>query len=794
VLDLTDERAISGAKALADLGAETLRPEPPEGEPLRRHPPLSQDGSVSLWHAYYASNRRSVTVDLSSADGRADLCRLALASDVVLECGALDAAGLTVEALLAARPSLVIVRVSSFGRTGPWRDYQAPDLVAGALGGVCATTGDMETPPLKGYGDLHFLLSGSYAAIAALAALRHRRETGEGQVVDLSVHEAIASCLENVFLRYWYHELLADGFGPVMPRRGSLHSTGYFQVMRAVGGSLLVTSAPDAQAQIAWLAEENAHADLLDERYQNTVNAREFYPPLMAALRAWVATKDVDVLFAEAQARHHAYGKVATVADVAANPQLAAREWWVDYPLPRGTVRGPGAPFHLSETPWQPPAPYRVAGADTDVFLGGVRGDRAGLPPSGRETSARHRGASTSRTALPLAGLRVLDFTHVVSGPFATRILADLGADVVKVHSAVRDTGARGVTGTPFLVWNRNKRTLALNMSTVEGRATCHRLAAQADLLIDNFSIGVLDRWGLGYETLCAENPGLIAISLPATGAGGPWSHYVMYAPTIHAVCGLTALTGVPERADIGIGFSYNDHMAGLQGVIAVLAAVEARWQSGRGQRIELSQLEVGVHLIAPALLDYFDSGRIATPTGNQPPHANAAPHDCYPCLGDDRWVAIAVTDDAQWRRLRRVMGDPAWARDSALDTAAGRVACMAAVDAGVSAWTRTLDAYSIQDRCQVAAVPAGAVQTGIDLAENDPQLRHGRFLFPLDEPHPLAGPVYGDRLPLHFSRTPVADYRRSRLLGEDNAAVLADWLGTSAAEVRAGEAAGIFA
>lgn len=788
VLDLTDERAIAGAKALADLGAETIRVEPPGGDPLRWRGPLSVDGDGSYWYAYYATNRRSVTVDLSDEEGRALLRRLALDADVVLDCGALGVAGISAEELLCATPALIVVRVGSFSRTGPWRNYLAPDLVAGALGGVCATTGDADTPPLKGYGDVNFLISGSYTAVAALTALETRRATGAGQVVDLSAHEAIASCIENVFLRLWYHTLLADGFGAVMPRRGSLHSTGYFQVMQARGGSLLITPAPDAQAQIAWLAEEGAEQDLLDPRYDSRDRAL-FYQAMMNALRAWAKTKDVDTLFLEGQARHHAYGKVATVADIAENAHLAARNWWVAYPLITHSVRGPGPLYRFSETPWQPPGPYKQAGADTETELA-----RLAATNGRRATSKQAMEDSIVPSALPLARLRVLDFTHVVAGPFATRILADLGADVVKVHSAVRNTGARGDQAPAYLCWNRNKRSLALNMATEEGRSICRRLATRADVLIDNFSVGVLDRWGLDYSALSRLNPGLIGISLPAAGPGGPWSSFVMYAPTIHALCGLTALTGVPGRADIGIGFSYNDHFVGLHAVIAILAALEARRRTGRGQQVEIAQLEAGVHLIAPALLEYSATGRITGPTGNQPAHGAAAPHDCYPCRGEDRWVAIAVTTDAQWRRLRALMGDPAWARDSELDTAAGRVRRMAEIDAGVAAWTRGQEDYSVQQRCQAVGVPAGAAQTGTDLATRDAELRHARFLFPLDEPHPLVGPVYGDRLPLHFSRTPVTAYRRPRLLGEDNVAVLGDWLGLYEAEVRAGEAAGIFA
>ena len=282
-------------------------------------------------------------------------------------------------------------------------------------------------------------------------------------------------------------------------------------------------------------------------------------------------------------------------------------------------------------------------------------------------------------------------------------------------------------------------------------------------------------------------------------GDGGPWSSFVTYAPTIHALAGLTYLTGVPGRKDIGIGFSYNDHCAGLHGAFAILAALEARRHTGRGQRIDLSQFEVGVGLTGPSLLDYFANGRAAEPTGNRLPYDLAAPHGCYPCAGaaseavaDERWVAIACMTDAQWHALRRVMGDPAWARDPALATARGRLDSTD-LDTRVAAWTRTSTATEAMQRCQAAGVPAGVVQTGADLGNADRQLRHSGFLAAIDEPHPVIGQTFADRLPLRFEDTPCDVYRRTRRVGEDNVAVLADWLGMTEEQVRQGEADGYF-
>ena len=386
----------------------------------------------------------------------------------------------------------------------------------------------------------------------------------------------------------------------------------------------------------------------------------------------------------------------------------------------------------------------------------------------------------------------------VLAGPFATRVLGDMGADVVKINSTERAVGANTPLHPYYIMWNRNKRALALDMSRDDGREVGRALCEQADVVIDNFSVGVLDRWGLGFDAVSEKHPGVIYVQMSGMGEGGPWSRFVTYAPTIHALSGLTHLTGVPGRQDIGIGYSYNDHQAGLHGTVAILAALEARSRTGKGQRVDLSQFEVGVNFLGPALLDNRATGRAAQPVGNHLPWDLAAPHGVYPCtpkgegLTGERWVAIACMTDAQWQALAGVMGNPSWSADERFATAAGRVASVDALDELVGVWTRDQDAAAIAQRCQSAGVPAGLVQDGMDLGTSDPQLAGANFLHAIDDPHPEIGPVYADRLPLHFEKTPCDEYQRPRTLGEDNASVLEDWLGMSAAEVAAGEASGM--
>ena len=317
VLDLSDDRAVYGGKLLADFGAETIRLEPPDGDPLRAKGPHHSETGASLWHALFASSRRFIRAQSEARGHRRPRPRKPTSSSTP---AASPPPASTMTPSSARNPALVIVAVSSFGPDGPWAGYLAPSLVAEALGGVAATSGDVDTPPLRLFGDQYAFVAGVYAAVSALAALRHARQTGQGQVVTISVHEALSSVLEHVLMWAWYHELLPFAQAPHLQRRGSLHWSNAYQVMQARGGSIMITPTPDFQKQLAWLAEEDVHEDLFDEKYADPANLPLLIERSMQILRKWVAGKQVEPFFHEAQSRHHPYGWVMTIPELAANP------------------------------------------------------------------------------------------------------------------------------------------------------------------------------------------------------------------------------------------------------------------------------------------------------------------------------------------------------------------------------------------------------------------------------------------------------------------------------------------
>ena len=374
ILDLTDERGIYGAKLMADLGADVVRPEPPGGDPLRSRGPhfeAAGEGCTSLWYAYFASNRRFFSLDLQSSEAAEQLASLIAHADIVLTCdGGFGMQALDLAVAQARQPELVVINTSSFGADGPWRDYLAPDIVAGALGGVAATTGDADTPPLKGFGELNFMVSGAYVAIAALSALFSARATGKGQNADVPVHECLVSCLEQVLMLYWYSDKLMRE-EKALPRRGPLHWSDAYTVMSGKNGSIMITPTPDFDNQLAWLIEEGVHEDLIDPKYSEPENLGLRIVRTMEILRKWVAGKDVEALFHEAQSRHCPYGWVLPIERVADNPQLDARHWYTPYSIGKAQTTAPGAPYHFSATPWKLDA-HHGPGADTTAILADI--------------------------------------------------------------------------------------------------------------------------------------------------------------------------------------------------------------------------------------------------------------------------------------------------------------------------------------------------------------------------------------------------------------------------------------
>jgi crotonobetainyl-CoA:carnitine CoA-transferase CaiB-like acyl-CoA transferase len=774
VVDLTDDTGRFATKLLTEAGADVVRVGRGSAGPTMKGAAGEHGGLLDWW---YDGGKQRLELDLETPDGQRHFKNLITHADLLIETeppGRLTRLGIDFSNLQALNPRLVQVSLTPFGRQGPRAHWQISDLVAAALGGVLSVTGTPDAP-LNGWGRQCFNTGGFFAAICGLAGVYAAREMGRGQHIDLSLQQSVLVCTEQV-LMYWFFQKVFPI--AIAPRQASIHWTGAFEVMPCASGYVMVTPGTHMPVLIDWLEVDGKAADLKDLDLTDVVKVMAHIQHIMEVLRAWAATKDAHDLFLAAQQRHLPFGEVLTVAEVANNPHLQARGFFrtVDWSGPE--VKMPGSLFRTLGTLPPPPLPPSAAVVDSATVL-----QRWVPRPVERAT------ASSGRKLL--AGIRVLDFTWVLAGPYCTRVLADLGANVVKIQTESQSQGANSNAFPYFALWNRNKRSISFNMKHPRAVETFRRLAEQADVVVENFSVGVLERWGISYDAVRQWNNRIIYLSMAGAGQDGPWRDFVTYAPTIHALCGLTYLTNPPDRKDIGMGFALTDHLSGLAGALAILEALEARRQTGRGQWIDLSQLEVGTYLAGPALVDFLNNGHEVHPQGNADAFADHVPNNVYRCLADE-WLALTARDDHEWRRLCAAIGRDELAASDQFASASLRSIYRTEIDEIISAWTAQQDAEQAMRQLQAAGIPAGKVQNMRDMTERDEQLAARQWLVEVE--NKLLGRHHLDVFPALFGETPLGPYAPAPYFGEHNFEVYAELLGMSEAEIAAAIGEGLFA
>lgn len=419
-----------------------------------------------------------------------------------------------------------------------------------------------------------------------------------------------------------------------------------------------------------------------------------------------------------------------------------------------------------------------------------------------------------------LDGIRIVDFSWVRAGPWATRWLGALGAEVIKIEWPESERGRLPSSTTPkhletnlntsgnFNDTNVNKKSLTLNVRSPKGLAIVKRLIAVSDIVIENFSSRVLTKWGLGYAELVKVKPDIVYVSMSGYGHTGRNHHYTTFGPVAQAASGLTYLSGLPGKPPAGWGWSYMDDTGGLYGAMCALTGLYSRNKTGKGQHIDQSQMVSAVPLNGPALLDFTVNGRgskrAGFPPGNRahwpgtPLAANyrgrtVAPHNAYRTSpgGYNDWCVIVCETDAEWQRLVALMGTPAWASDARLATVSGRLEHQDELDAGIERWTEGLGKYELTERCQAAGVRAMPVQSAEDRVEHDPQLRHREMYLPLE--HPTLGTYKVQNAPFELTATPVYNHAASPMIGQHTQEIVEGLLGMSREELREGFGDGTF-
>jgi crotonobetainyl-CoA:carnitine CoA-transferase CaiB-like acyl-CoA transferase len=760
VLEIADGLAASFCgKILSDLGADVVKVEPPEGHVSRRWAPrranaaLDEPGGRFL----YLNSGKSSVIVAAGTGGDKGRQRLAAACDVLVTD---DAAWHDRRATGVLDEATTVAVVSPFGITGPYAGYRAHHLVsfhAGGEGSILPSgPGWQEFPeraPIQAGGDLAEYDAGWNAAVAVLAAMYDRLRTGRGQGIDVSIQESELTLNRTRLSRF-------NNDGVVLRREGSRY--GFMGMMQCRDGWVQLVGVTPAQWD-ALAASADAGA-LADPRIATAAARAEHMELAATALTAWCEQRDKSEIVRILSPLGCPVGAYAKPADLMASEQLAHRRFFRNVGDGRGgRIVVPGPPYRFSVTPVEiEPAPALGSATRFD----GANAEKPHLP--------RGRG---------LEGVRILDFTWAAAGPYATCLLALLGAEVVKVESSKRPDPARrgfladygGTNRSPnFNELNLDKRSFQVDLSEPAGLALAHRLAAWADVVIDNFRPGVMARFRLDAERLLAERPELIVVSSSANGATGPDAAAAGLASIFGATGGLSEQTGYPDGPPTEIGES-TDYRSGAALAAAVLAALLHRARTGEGQHVDLASREVVVASSPDALL--AEQFGVAWPIRVGNGHRELAPHDVYRAAGDDEWVAVAVGDESEWVALCTVLGHADWVERHP-NPAARRLA-RAEIDEAIAAWTRPRSSREAFEGLQAAGVPAMAVMTNASLA-TDPHLA-ARNVF-ADIEHPEIGRTRVMRQPWLFSDFDF-DLRHGPLMGQDNDYVLETILGLSTSE-----------
>ena len=788
VIDLTDERGQLTGQILAELGADVILVEPPGGSRSRRLAPYAGDDpdpERSLWFWSYNRGKRSVVLDLDTDDGRRQLLELVAGADVVVQSdppGSMAARGLGYEDLAALDDGIVYASISPFGSDGPKAGWKGPDLVIAAASGHAALQGDEDRAPLRIPVDQGFLHTSAEAAVAVLIALHERHRSGRGQHVDMSAQQSLMQATQSMVLNGLYRAPLSNRsagglrLGPFHVRLRYPAADGNVSVTVLFGNAL----GPFSERLMDWMLEEGAceQADrdidfinFVEHVVTGKVPPSE-YDRIQRLVADFTATRPKAELIAEAQRRRLLIVPIATVADVAEMEQYRIRDFWRTIRQPQldrdVTYPGPFAHFGAS---LGTPSPAPALGADTVAVLSEPRRSRPAPLPA----------EPSDGTAQPLSDVKILDFMWVMAGPAATRVLADYGAQIVRVESANRVETARTLqpfvddVGGPdnsglFNNMNADKLGITLDLSKPESRDVVHDLVRWADVVTESFSPKAMRNWGLGYDELRKIKPDLIMASSCLFGQSGPLSSFAGYGTMGAAMSGFYDMTGWPDREPAGCFGAYTDYVSPRLLATALLAALDHRLATGEGQYIDLSQAEASINFLTPALLDYGVNGRLAPRPGND--HAGMFPHAIFPAAGDDRWVAVACEDDSQWRTLAGEIGAPDDLLELGLDA---RRARRDDIDRLIGDWTRTRSPGDIQDHLQRLGVAAHQVQNG-DTCPDDPQLVHRDHFRQVA--HDVHGTVWIEGTRFQLSRTPADIRAGGPTYGQHTFEVLEEVLG----------------
>ncbi len=653
--------AAYATKLMADLGAEVIKVEEPTGDTSRQRGPFPGnvvDPEKSGLFLYLNTNKRSVTLDLRRDTEK--LLHLVSQADILVHNYTpvqMAELGIDYERFRAENAHLVMCSVTPFGMTGPYKDYNAYELNLTNGGGWAwlspGALDDPDLPPLKAAGQQADFQAALCAATVTLAAYYRVLEGGLGEHIDLSVQSYTASYLEQNFIYYTYIDRIASRLG-----RRQLYPWGMFQCKD--GLIFLLNVEEDQWQRLVELMGNPEWASW--EIFADKITRAKNYDALKIYLEEWMQDWTVDDLWRAGQARRICFAPVLTMEQMSKQEQLHSRNFFVDVTHPHaGKLTHLGPPYKLAESWWKIRRPAPLLGEHNEETLGAAS-TRRGIPPQTVNVET-----TKSQSRLPLAGVRVADFSWVWAGPYCTMHLAHLGAEVIKIESQGRVDVTRRLPLYPkgmkggvnrsglFNQWSLGKKSVLINFDKPEGLALVKELIKKSDVVVNNFATGVMERLGLSYEEVKKIKPDIIFASITGYGHTGPQREYMGYGPAMAPLSGMSALTGYAGGPPQEVGLSLGDPNGGINAATAICAALAARKRTGQGQCIDTSMWEAMTALMPEGWMEYAMNNVELPRDGNH--DIFMAPHDCFRCKGEDEWVSIVCGSDNEWQALCKAIG-----------------------------------------------------------------------------------------------------------------------------------------
>jgi crotonobetainyl-CoA:carnitine CoA-transferase CaiB-like acyl-CoA transferase len=709
VVELGDIPASYATRWLADLGADVIKIEPPGGDPNRLLPPFAgniEHPERSLTFIHANTNKRSIVLDLELEADRKSFSKLLESANLLVEAtslGYLEKFGFDDQRFREVFPSLVIISLTPFGRTGPYSHYKGSDAIANATGGFLFGQGDNTKGQCTAPSHLAYQMAGAMAAMLGLGGVRHAREAGAGQRIDMSLQEALTFANSSSIARYSRENRLERRPG------GKAYGGAGTNIYRCKDGRYVhfTTNMPHMWKEFAqnWMTDKS----LAGPEWENPRYRDAHSDEVAKAFANFIGQFDADDFANQAQARHLAAAPLNTIGQFVDCEQNRRREWLqeIEHPV-IGKYKAPGAPMRLSLTPMRVRRPAPLLDQHRKEILAELENS----PRPSLKTPIDQR-----RSLQPmLRGLRMADLTQQYAGPLGTELLAYYGLEVVKIETGTIPSKER--EAAVHACMNRAKLGCTINLRNPDGKELFKQLVAKSDVVVDNFSSGVLERLGFSFDELQKINPAIVQAVMPGWGLSGPLKSWVAWGWQLLAYTGIMRLWGYPDSPmETRCKIAWPDRVGSVTMALGVLAALEYQARTGRGQFIEAGMLEAQGSMMGPAILDYTVNGNEWDAMGYREILGEPyAPYGCYPCFGEDNWIIIACAGDEEWKATVNLIGKSSWAVDSKFASKAGRKEHYEELDRKLSEWTQKYTAKQVFRVLQEAGVAAGIPSSGEDL------------------------------------------------------------------------------